>query len=659
MVNSEQLGFREKLSYRYDNFMAAGARSIFLTLIVMFLSAFVLTSTVRLIIINSTPAAEFKDKKKPGSNDGLWSNFMQIIDAGAIAEDNDSPMVLKGVGMLSVFFGLIFFSAVIAFITTQLDMKIASLKKGRSRVLEKDHTLILGWSDRVPEIIRELIIANESVKRACIVVMSKMPKEAMDDFFNEHIKDRKTTRIITRTGVTSSLDALERVGVTECKAVIILPSCNEAALAEEKVNSDAKTLKTLLAVVAASHEDKTKAHVVTEVFDQNNRELMVNLAPDNITMVNTGDMVAKMIVQTSRSSGLAAVYSSLIGFEGCEFYFHKADWGSEKFGALAFHFSDGIPFGIRDAAGVITLNPGYEYVMKNDDEVIILSEDDSALRFSKKPLYQARPFAPGTKRLDKFLEKELIIGWNSKGKIIIEEYTDYILENSVIDVVLPPNAGEEDEEIRQLIAMNPQHRISIIHANPLAPHELERLHPETYNNVIILNKVEEDLEKVDSTTITILLTLRNLFRKTEKQTGHRVRTQIISEVMNSENLELISKTGVNDFIISNQMISKIFSQISENPDILKVYEDLFREEGSEIYLKPLALYFETIPEEPVSFADLMGMAWKRNEICLGYRQSSHALNVQENFGIVLDPPKDMQFALNPTDSLIVLAEDER
>ena len=47
----------------------------------------------------------------------------------------------------------------------------------------------------------------------------------------------------------------------------------------------------------------------------------------------------------------------------------------------------------------------------------------------------------------------------------------------------------------------------------------------------------------------------------------------------------------------------MMAQISEDPDVNLVYEDLFREDGSEIYLKPAWLYFENLPAE-LSFADI-------------------------------------------------------
>ena len=119
----------------------------------------------------------------------------------------------------------------------------------------------------------------------------------------------------------------------------------------------------------------------------------------------------------------------------------------------------------------------------------------------------------------------------------------------------------------------------------------------------------------------------------------------------------MARTGVQDFIISNRFVSMILSQISEDADIKRVYDDLFEEDGSEIYLKPATLYFEELPVE-VTFADMMGIAQKREEICLGVKIKEHEHDEDRNFGVKLIPEKTTRYTLGPEDSLVVVAEDE-
>ena len=115
--------------------------------------------------------------------------------------------------------------------------------------------------------------------------------------------------------------------------------------------------------------------------------------------------------------------------------------------------------------------------------------------------------------------------------------------------------------------------------------------------------------------------------------------------------------GVHDFIISNRFISMLMAQVSEDKGIKQVYDDLFSEEGSEIYLKPAELYFDEFPVT-VSFADVIAAAQLRQEICIGVKVKAHEKSIEENFGVKLNPSKDYEYVLEENDALVVVAEDE-
>ena len=86
--------------------------------------------------------------------------------------------------------GLFIVSALIGVIATGIDTKLADLRRGRSLVLEKDHTVILGWSDSIFTIISELTIANESRRKPVVVVLADRDKVEMED---EHPRQGRPT----------------------------------------------------------------------------------------------------------------------------------------------------------------------------------------------------------------------------------------------------------------------------------------------------------------------------------------------------------------------------------------------------------------------------------------------------------------------------------
>ena len=103
-----------------------------------------------------------------------------------------------------------------------MEASIDEMRKGRSRVIESNHTLILGWSPKVFAIINELIIANENQKQPRIVILADHDKVEMEDEIRAKLPNTKNTRVICRSGSPLDLDDLEVVNPHEAKSIIIL-----------------------------------------------------------------------------------------------------------------------------------------------------------------------------------------------------------------------------------------------------------------------------------------------------------------------------------------------------------------------------------------------------------------------------------------------------
>ena len=270
---SHKKSLRNRFSYSVDNFMAKGGMANFLALMVLFVGAIVLIAIFRFVANLILP------------QDGLgnifdqwWLSFLQIADGGSIAEDTGSNWVNRVVGIVALFLGMVLFSSLVAFITNQFDLKMTELRKGRSRVLENRHTLILGFGDRGLEIIRELVIANSSEKRASVVVLAETDKTEMDDYFREKIDSLGTTRLITRSGSTSSISMLEKVAAAQARSVIILSDARGDADEEEKEHADARVLKTIMALVSTC-ADGAVPPIVAELHHEQKRTLARAMFP--------------------------------------------------------------------------------------------------------------------------------------------------------------------------------------------------------------------------------------------------------------------------------------------------------------------------------------------------------------------------------------------
>lgn len=401
--------------------------------------------------------------------------------------------------------------------------------------------------------------------------------------------------------------------------------------------------------------------IVIELYHPRNREVVNAVAPDRVFMVDAEEILAKVMVQTSRTSGLSVVYSELLSFEGCEIYFYHAKWNGITFGKAQFHFPDGVPIGIRTPDGAVIIRPSLDTVLEKEDEILIIAEDDSTIEFQSRPVAEPQDRPLNHRRLEPKQEQMLLLGWSPKAPIIIAEYGEYVAEGSSVTIALHDPTDEIVRQTDAVVQENPDLNIKVIHSNPFDIEKVAELEPFSFDDILILPQKlapDKDAETIDTETIVLLLLLRGL-KNRMTNSGTKVSTKIVTEVLDSNNHSLIHQAGVNDFIISNRMVSMMFAQMSEEPGIKLVYDDLFEEEGSEIYVKPAELYFEQLPIE-VPFADLMALAQKRDgEACIGVKKLALAGDAKQNYGVDLIPPKNQMIHLACGDALVVVAEDER
>jgi hypothetical protein len=645
-----------RLRYRFDTFMAKGGASVFVALTVAFVSLFALVGLARGVFQWLAPESplQYGDLDFWGH---LYVTFLQLTDPGNMAQDILSSPRYKVFSVLAGLSGVVMLSALIAFITTALDQKISALKRGRSKVIESGHTLILGWNEqRIVEVLRELVLANESEKDACVVILADRDKEEMDDILRLRLPDTMTTRLVTRSGAVSTLANLDMVSIETCKSVIVLSQCEDTAPAAEKASSDAMVIQTILAATGKT-ADEEELSIVAEIYDPMHREIVETSFGEHVVTVNTSDILAKLLVQTSRSVGLSVVYNEILSFDGCEMYFYGADWGGLPFAELAYRFPDGVPMGIRSADGEIALNPPGKRIMQPDDEILIVAEDDSTIDFGPKPVAQPRGLELPDVRLEQAIERELVLGWNHKAPIILNEFADYVRAGSQVHVMLknPPDAVRT--QIEALDASLETLEVRLLDEDCMNREQLLARQPFGYDNIIILageDAEASDVQQIDSRNIVTLLLLRSIAGENPEQSRN---TKLITEVLDSQNHPLVARAGVKDVVISNRLVSMIMAQISESRAIKRVYDDIFQEDGSEIYLKPASLYFSAFPAV-VSFADLIGIARKRGEVCIGFKSKAQESDDERNNGVQLIPAKDSRLQVNEDDCLIVLAEDE-
>jgi voltage-gated potassium channel Kch len=618
--------WRDRLRYAFDNFMARGTIALIAGLFVV--------SAIGIFAISLIIAIMGLTGEGMTLPDLLWASLMRTLDAGTMGGDTGSAGFL--LGMLAVTFGGIFvISALIGVINTGLEGKLSELRKGRSRVVETNHTVVLGWSQQVFTVLAELVAANSNVPyRSTVVVLADRDKVEMDDEVRARFPDTGRTSIVCRSGNPMDIDDLEIARLETSKAILVLPP--------EVQDPDAAVVKTMLAVTNHPRRRPEPYHIVAELHDAANLDVARLVGRDEVQLILGGDVIARIVAQTCRQSGLSIVYSELLDFGGDEIYFASLPaLAGRTFGDALAAFEDSTLIGLQPAGGAPRLNPPMNTPIGPGDEVIVISADDDTVRVHAEAAAvddtairspAPKPAAP---------ERTLVLGWNWRAPTIIRELDGYVPPGSLATVVadLPGPAAALDA-LRPSLA---NQSVTFRHADTTSRSVLETLDVPSYDNVIVLC-YSDDLEPqlADSKTLFTLLHLRDM----QERTGQDF--SIVSEMLDLRNRALAEVTHADDFIVSSRLVSLLMAQVAENPRLNAVFGDLFDPDGSEIYLRPAPDYVEAGSE--VTFATIVESGRRRGEVAIGYRVVS-----SDGHGVRINPPKSTRVRLAATDTVIVLA----
>ena len=194
----------DRLRYRFDNYMARGTTALIGGLGMISLIAILAAAAVLSLGQVAQEGAE-----PPGFVEAAWESLMRALDSGAVG--GDTGWSFRLVMFCVTFFGIFVLSTLIGVLNTGIEAKLDELRKGRSRVIERGHTVILGWSDQVFPVVAELVVANANQKDSCIVVMGEKDKIEMEDELRAQVGATGRTRVVCRTGNPIDLADLDIV----------------------------------------------------------------------------------------------------------------------------------------------------------------------------------------------------------------------------------------------------------------------------------------------------------------------------------------------------------------------------------------------------------------------------------------------------------------
>lgn len=616
----KKTGFREKLRYAFDNYMGKGTIAL-IGMLFLITAVIVVISGLLSHVVNHDSS----------SGNYIWMSLMHAIDAGTLAGDDTSHVGFIILMSIVTICGIFVTSILIGIISTGFEEKLNSLKKGFSRVIEADQTVIIGFNDGIYTIISELIEANANQKNGRIIVIGTEDKEEMDTAIHDHISDFRTTKVICRSGNPAHSAVLEMSSVETARSIII------------NVDDDFSVIKIILSVVAYLKDKNAfdnKAYITALIHDRKNLDAAVIAGEGKAEIIYFKDMISRVVANTCRQPGLSSVLTDMFDFGGDEFYYEGfPELAGKKFGEVLNLFRYSVVVGIF-RNDVPLLNPPMDTVLEKNDRIIHLASDDGA----SKPSASLPAIDAAGKKASKPYTADnkfdmLILGFNDSLTLILRELSDYLVSGSKIVIACDSLSDEEKESLECPDKLDVRIETDDIYDKNVLEGLLSDM-----ENVLLLSDGRVDDEEADSRNLLLLLQLRDIERR------KNIELNITSEMNSTENQRLLRVARVNDFVIGSSITSLIMTQISENRHLSELFRTLLTSEGSELYMKNVRNYLE--PGVDMNFFEVTELVKQHDEIFVGYRRRENG-----GYSIVTNPDKSCIVKFRPEDSLIVIAED--
>ncbi len=621
---------QERVRYRFDTWMARGTGALMALLGLATLAFVVVAGVVTWVVLKLTRDDRNLGDDTAGPLDLIWRSLMRTLDPGTMG--GDEGWVFRILMLIVTVGGLVLVAGLIGIVSGAFDARVEDLRKGRSRVLEEDHTLILGWSPKVFSIVEEICLANRSRGGSVIVLLADRDKVEMEDAIRAHVPDTGKTRIIVRSGDPMALADLAIVTPQEARSVIVLGD-------EDSDAPDAEVIKTALAVTHRPPRRGPKYHIVGELRDPANLEAARLIGGEHAHWVLSAEAISRIAVQTSRQNGLSVVYAELLGFAGAEMYFtEQPSLVGRTFLEAQLSFPDCSVLGLA-SGDAVRLNPPADTVIPAGDRIVVIADDDTSIRVTAPATPRAGGVVDAAPR-SAVPETTVVLGWNSKLTMILVELDEYSHPGSRVQILADVPAPDIPET-RNL-------EVTFDRADPTSRTVLEENAVHGYDHALVLAREDLGAQQADARTLVILLHLRDLGAR------HGRTPAIVSEMLDDRNRELAEVTRADDFIVSDRIISLMLSQSSEAPQLIQVFEELFTSSGIEIYLRPAGDYVE--PGAESDFATVVATASARGETALGYRRAADARDAAKLYGVTVNPAKAAPLVFDADDRVIVLAE---
>lgn len=611
----------------------------------------------------------------------IWDSFATAINA-EIPSSGDGSLLFIIINAIAAIIGLFFTSILIGIIATGIETKLQSLRNGNAEVLEKNHTIILGWNDTTFAILAEIMESNLNRELQTVVVLDNACEKAeMDDqvraFIVEKDKERekiakknhelfipyaKHTQILCRYGMTAHYSNLENCNIQNCKSIIV----NE--------DDDEETIKVILACSGIINElrmsgvkGKKLPYITAIIYNKENMNTARLAGGKDLEVICYPELMSRIMANSSRAAGLSHVFTTLFNYEGSDIYYvdknkiqlsgkrviaadgHKKHMNDLTLYELNQYLTNATIIGgshgkinTRIEQGRLNENrwEGMEScllptmkskLVKDVDHFYVLQMDDNPIEVTKNTCtVSCKEVREKSFNLNK--RPDTIIGVSSLLIQVLKELETFLHEETAVYILETQDKLERylaDEAVQEEIQKITNVRLEwvaldIDDYNSIYDFMNTTEHKEIYSAMILSDNlcVDEELTRQEQKEIADNLTISRLLSLRKIKSDLLPELFITCEMNYDENKNLVERSGSEDYIVGSNVAASVMTQISQSRELHRIFYEILDWSGSEIYLHKAFKYlgFENRKDVKgkVDLPTLAAKLAQQNAVFIGY-----------------------------------------
>ena len=625
--------------------IAKHPKRVVLVLIILFNVLFITFSAV---VISSL---SLRGTEKMNFFYAAYYTVTMILDAGCIEsvikDIGTSGVALTLTCLAVIIIGMITFTgAVIGYLTNILNDFIENASAGNTRLYLSDHTVILNWNARAPEIVNDLLYSDNKETVVALVksgsdeikkeieerLYNTIEKENADvskkaekmDFFarRRYLKNNKlgnNVTFIVIEGNIFSQKQLKDIRIDLAKAVIILSNDPSDSALEDGRQSDegnpqaVKALMQAADIVSAGNAEHNQ-NIIIEITDPWTYDIVQRIISVkelgekcNIVMFQVEKFLGQLLAQISMTPEMTLVYGDLFSNKGAAFYTEPVQTDDE-IGYIRDYLSthkNAIPLALLTHNG----ESCFCFAANNQKDI------------NKKYALNSLGYSVELNNMQCGCKRVIMIGHNSKVEEILNCYEAYIscqtgdkqISPLKVTVIDEANSIRRMDYCQRYSFVEEAVEIDIYHINKTFD-TINRLLFNTFEetNILILSDDTELNENTDSSALMYLVYIQDFIKEMlRKNPEIKKRIKTIVEITDPGHYDIVKGYDMVDAVISNRFTGNIITQIGKKESIYDFYKGLLSyssdkpgNQNKKPQLKKVSSFFKETPP-PCTAYDLV------------------------------------------------------